>query len=615
MTTTATKQTTSTQTSSPREQPRATLAIANDPSKALRLSPTFQPDVDLLTAEGVIAFGVKGSGKSNLLALLVEQLGRFLLPQLIIDTEREYQSLASLLPRGVIATADRCPSGSDIIHKGLQVVVDLQSWQSDEAAALCLCQLIEELFTATVAIAPHDRVPCVIHLDEAAYWLPQEAVVYLSKETRKALADAFHKLASRGRKQGLTPFLYTQSISEVAKSVIRQAGVKVLMRQTLDIDLSRYCQYIQGATSRTRKAIQAYPGGKAIVILPDGSQHRVQFHTRQSEHVSQTPQAQTALVKFATLDVDVATLPMRDLTADVPPEQAQGRLHHQAMQSGKERLAPAALTTMTEQVYALLAEDPTLPLADLMRLTGCSDTTASKARRTYFELHPEQEVNLQKTAAERVYDLLAATPTLRTAELMRLTGCSDTTAFKARKAYFVLHPEQQQAVSAPPTMTEQVYALLAENPTLRPAELRKLVGCDQSLATKARRAYFEQHPELQAVPQKTMTEQIYDLLAATPALPPAELRKQVGCDHTLANRIHKAYFELHPEQQVVPQRTVTERIQELLAENPTLRPAELMKVVGCSDTSASRARRLYFEQHPEQRGVKQGQPKGPCEEG
>ncbi len=163
-----TKQITTTQTSSPREQPRATLTMASDQSKALRLSPTFQPDVDLLTAEGVIAFGVKGSGKSNLLALLVEQLGRFLLPQLIIDTEREYQSLASLLPHGVIATADRCPSGADIIHKGLQVIVDLQSWQSDEAAALSLCQLIEELFTATTAIAPHERVPCVIHLYEAA---------------------------------------------------------------------------------------------------------------------------------------------------------------------------------------------------------------------------------------------------------------------------------------------------------------------------------------------------------------------------------------------------------------------------------------------------------------
>jgi hypothetical protein len=36
--------------------------------KTLQLADNFQPDVDLLVGEGLIAFGVKGSGKSNLVA-------------------------------------------------------------------------------------------------------------------------------------------------------------------------------------------------------------------------------------------------------------------------------------------------------------------------------------------------------------------------------------------------------------------------------------------------------------------------------------------------------------------------------------------------------------------
>src|SRR5713101_8103602 len=96
-----------TTTQTPLPKPRPSLAMASDPGKALRLAPTFQPDVDLLTAEGLIAFGVKGSGKSILLALTTEQLGRFLLPQIIIDTEREQHSLINLLPHGVVATARR----------------------------------------------------------------------------------------------------------------------------------------------------------------------------------------------------------------------------------------------------------------------------------------------------------------------------------------------------------------------------------------------------------------------------------------------------------------------------------------------------------------------------
>lgn len=491
MTTTVTKQQSSTiQALSKREQqPRSSLAQAVDPERALHLSPNFQPDIDTVIAEGVIAFGVKGSGKSNLLALFAEQIGRFLLPQIIFDTEREYQSLLHLLPRGVLATASRCPNGADILHKGLQVIVDLHSWQSDETAALAMCQLIDELFAATVALAPSERVPCVVHLDEAAYWLPQEAVTYLSKETRKMVADGFHKLATRGRKQGLTPFLYTQSISEVTKSAIRQAGVKVLMRQTLDIDLSRYCQYIQGATSKTKKAIAAFPSGRAIVLLPDGSQHKVQFHQRQSEHVSQTPQAQTALVKFATMQIDVAAIPMRDLTASLQPE------HKSPYQSRKPAAAPHQ--PITDQVYDLLSRNPTLRVVDLMKLAGCSKTTASRARMAFLAKHPDlaaqaKPVKGQNLIAERVAALLSVDPSLRPVELRKLAGCSQSAASKARIVYFEQHPDRTPVHK---TVTERIYELLAENPRLRVIDLWKMVGCDQALAGRARRAYFAAHPE------------------------------------------------------------------------------------------------------------------------
>ncbi len=445
----ATLQMTEKQTSTaqiPLHEPRASQAMASDPGKALRLAPSLQPDVDLLTTEGLIAFGVKGSGKSNLLALLVEQLRRFLLPQIILDSEREHQGVVNLLPHGVIASASRCPSGYDIIHKGLQVILDLQSWDTDEAAALAMCQLIGELFATTTAQAPQERVPCVIHLDEAGYWLPQEAVSYLSKETRKALADAFHKLASRGRKQGLTPFLYTQSISEVAKSAIRQAGVKVLMRQTLDVDLTRYCQYIQGATARSKKAIQAYPSGKAVVILPDGSQHRVQFHQRESEHKGHTPQAQAALVKFAALHIDVSALPMREMAA-----QASAPVE-QAARPGKGKQAPTA-RTVTEHLSDLLAVDPSLRAVDLTRLTGCSEGLASRAHRVYFEKHPHLAPVHHTTATERISELLAENPTLRPVELMQAAQCSKTTASRARLAYFAAHPEQQAHPTEKPRPT------------------------------------------------------------------------------------------------------------------------------------------------------------------
>ena len=594
---TQTTQTQAPAVQSPVHDARPTLAQALDPSKALRLAPTLQPDVDLLTSEGLIAFGVKGSGKSNLLALLVEQLGRFLLPQLILDTEREYQSLVPLLPRGVLATASRCPSGADILHHGLQVVLDLQSWESDETAADAVCRLIDELFTTTNTLAPAERVPCVIHLDEAGYWLPQDAVTYLSKEMRKTLATAFHTLATRGRKQGLTLFLYTQSISEVAKSAIRQAGVKVLMRQTLDIDLTRYCQFIQGATPKTKKAIQAYPRGKAIVILPDGSQHRVQFFERESEHVSHTPQVQAALVKFAAMEVDVTALAMRDLTT-VMPKAAPAR-----MQPSSPSDTPAS--SLKARVYDLLAVNPALRVSDLMVRVDCGRTTAAEARRAYFAGHPELQ-SVSRTLTRQIDDLLSANPALHPVDLARLTGCSSKYASNVRVAYFVAHPEM---ASQAPDAQERIETLLVENPALSITELARGARCAKDTAYKWRDFYFREHPErfVPFAPTKRphpVAQQLYDLLARQPTLSAEELMQATGCGQTTAFQARKIYFQQHPDVWVPlpPDKChdpAFQRAYAALERDPSLRGAALMQAAACGHSTVSRARRAYFKKHPE----------------
>jgi hypothetical protein len=410
---------TTTQRSTPLQQQHSTLAIAGDPGKALQLAPNFQPDIDTLVSEGMIAFGVKGSGKSSLAARTAEQIGRFFLPQIILDTEREYQSLINLLPHGIIATANRCPSGYDILHRGLQVVLDLRSWETDEAAALAVVQIVNELFTVANAQAPQDRVPCVIHLDEAAYWIPQEAVPYLSKATR---------LASRGRKLGLTPFLYAQSISEVGKPAIRQAGIKVLMRQTLDIDLNRYCEYIKGQPTRIKKAVQAFPQGKAVVLLPDGTQQVVQFYERVSAHPSHTPRSQAALAKFAATAVDLDALAMRDFTTAAAPAQAEPTLRRgrdksgpepkeeKRSQTGKPKHAPL----IRDRIYTLLQLNPDYTSRQLAALVGCPQNTAQICRKDYFGTKPSNRSKVE----QRIRGLLAENPKYTLSQLAHRANCS-----------------------------------------------------------------------------------------------------------------------------------------------------------------------------------------------
>lgn len=268
--------------------------------QVLYLAKNFQPDIDWLIENGVTCFGVKGSGKTNLLALLVEQLSRFLLPQVIFDTENEYESLLAALPHGILATIDRLPSAYEILTSGLQVVVSLQNVTPD-SAAMAMADLINDLFTVASSQAPHDRVPCVILLDEAAHWLPQKSVSHLSKEARAILLDAFSTLAARGRKFGLTPCFFTQQISQIHKDVIRQSGLHILMRQSLDVDIRRYGEYM-AMTSARKLQIAAFGKGEAVIHgLPDGRVLHVRFYERSTAHTSHTPKARAAIAKFAGL--------------------------------------------------------------------------------------------------------------------------------------------------------------------------------------------------------------------------------------------------------------------------------------------------------------------------
>jgi DNA helicase HerA-like ATPase len=273
--------------------------IAERHEYALHLATNFQPDVDTILSEGIACYGIKGSGKTNTAALLAEQVARFYIPMVIFDLENEYSSLLNVLPHGVLADAHRLPSGYDVLERGLQVVINLRSWDSDAAAALAMVQLIGELRTAAANQAPQDRVPCLLILDEAQYWLPQTKVAHLDKELTAQLRDEFSILSTRGRKLGLTPAYFTQRISEINKSVVSQAGIQILMRQTLDRDINRYFEYLSSPnTARSRSTVRAFRRGEAVICFPDGTQLHTVFNPRHTPHVSNSPRAAAALSKF-----------------------------------------------------------------------------------------------------------------------------------------------------------------------------------------------------------------------------------------------------------------------------------------------------------------------------
>src|SRR5205807_1464883 len=128
-----------------------------------------------------------------------------------------------------------------------------------------------------------------------------------SPEAYRALAEAFHTLATRGRKRGLVPMLFCQKISEVAKTVL-SPGTYFLLKQSVTVDQRRYLEILEKTDTfafMSEKATMLYigslPPGKAIVKLPNNEQRLVQLYERSSQHISQTPKVSSAMSRYSAL--------------------------------------------------------------------------------------------------------------------------------------------------------------------------------------------------------------------------------------------------------------------------------------------------------------------------
>lgn len=370
-------------------------AIGPDAAYRLILSAEFQPDIDLVVSEGIAAFGMKGSGKSNALARILEQIRRYPIPFLVPDTKGEHTGLGQIPgpARFIVATASNCPTGQEILTQRLQVVMDLRTWETDEGAALAMAQILNEMF-AYASSHPENAIPCPCFLDEAQYWLPQQPVPYLEKETARQLRSAWHVLATRARSLGLVPNYFTQNISELHKSVMRQCGMYILMRQFLDSDLDRYTEFVKSTSpANLKKMIRGFPAGKAIVILPSGQQIKTQFYPQESVHPSHTPTVRALMTTAPT--GNAASQPTKTRTRKTAP--ASQEQTTQATQPRKRKAATATTSIVTQlaareqerqrvftEIHKLLDHNADLSPMELAWKANCELELAKEARTAYF---------------------------------------------------------------------------------------------------------------------------------------------------------------------------------------------------------------------------------------
>jgi hypothetical protein len=345
----------------------------DNPKLRLDLASNFLPDINMVLKEGIFATGVKGSGKTGVLARIIEQIVRVAasverrgIPLVVFDKEGDLQSLLEIFPNGCIADADHWYTAEQIVTGRLQVIVNLQAWLKAEDQARAMAMLVTELIAYTSSQNPKDRFPCPVFLDEGQYWLPEESVSYLSRDVRKTLLDAFGVLLETGRKRGLTPFIFTQRIAQVDKSVISM-GVQIFMRQVIDNDHKRCMEYIRSDMVKDKKDLAALAEGEAFVCLPKGVQIRTQFKERQSIHLSHAP----TVDRIGTGDTSTHT---EQLTAHDPqPVATQGLpLDSIIALHSTQRIND-------QQFYTLISQSLVSEVGTMQNRISTSDTTSLSA--------------------------------------------------------------------------------------------------------------------------------------------------------------------------------------------------------------------------------------------
>ena len=271
---------------------------------ALHLAPRLDLSINEVIDAGVFVSGMKGSGKSSLAARLMEQVGRFPIPQIIYDLKGDFVSLALSSPphlqAGLVMTAREGYTAETILGCGLQVVVDLRTWPDMEHRAAVMARLNSELLKYAMSVPEDDRFPWFVHVDEAQQFVSQQKPVGISVPTWKWATASVTNLGVLGRACGAVLCLYTQRIADIHKDTISQQELRIFMKVALHNDLQCYKEYVNAETA-TRQMITGFRPGDAVVMLPDGRQVVTRFWPRQSRHASHTPHLTQALQHRALL--------------------------------------------------------------------------------------------------------------------------------------------------------------------------------------------------------------------------------------------------------------------------------------------------------------------------
>lgn len=269
--------------------------------------------------ERAVVLGASGAGKTNTVAVLVEEVGEYM-PFVIVDPHGEYWGLREKFDVLVVGksenvdlelTSEQAATIAEYAYcNNLSIILDLLFFTDEERASFVIT-----FFNALWQVCIRQKKPYAVILDEAHNFIPEG----YSPPVKKVMK----RVALEGRKFGLTVILATQTTTEISKTVLKMMGIRILHAVYDYQDIKSYQDRIPLKPAEAESLILKLATGQAIVVRQRSVQI-VQIRRRETFHVGETPAVDSMAPQLRAIDAELLQ-ELRDRFAqasDPPPEAA-----------------------------------------------------------------------------------------------------------------------------------------------------------------------------------------------------------------------------------------------------------------------------------------------------
>lgn len=390
---------------------RPTLPDGDPPEDVEPATVPFDDDSSILSSRTFVT-GISGSGKSNTVNVLAEEILRAGRPLAILDADGEYYGLREEF-EVLLLGEDECDLRAGAEHgeklaelaleQRVPLIFDMSSYLDPDEAEEAAQAFLQALFSKAKTL----KEPFPVFVEEAHEFVPQQGSV-------SELGEMLFRLAKRGRKHGIGVTAVSQRPAEVAKTFITQAEAVVWHRLTWKNDTGVAGDDLGAAFE---DPITNLDDGEAFVRAEweDGVK-RVQFRRQDTYDGGQTPTLDAnATPELKSVDEDVVgqleDITERQGTLEDENERLRAERDHlqdrvEALESELEtRNAAQEEFADSAQAFAGAVEDALTELSQPAQTVGEDDGV-----RLEMPDHLRTEVMevVREEAADRVATLEAA---------------------------------------------------------------------------------------------------------------------------------------------------------------------------------------------------------------